>query len=51
VTGILPLVVAVCAMGLIFVHWLQLRKLRAHIKLPEVNTTVESLHVNSSRYF
>jgi hypothetical protein len=39
VTGILPLVVAVCAMGLIFVHWLQLRKLRAHIKLPEVNTT------------
>ena len=36
VTGILPLVIAVCALGLIFIHWLQLRKLRAHVKLPEV---------------
>ena len=36
ISGIIPIFVAVCALGLIFIHWLQLRNLRKHIKLPEV---------------
>jgi hypothetical protein len=44
VVGILPLVIAFCALALIFLHWLQLRKLRAHIKLPEVNLLNSSVH-------
>jgi hypothetical protein len=45
VVGILPLVIAFCALALIFLHWLQLRKLRAHIKLPEVNLLNISVHL------
>ncbi|XP_023344831.1 uncharacterized protein LOC111714049 isoform X2 [Eurytemora carolleeae] len=38
ISGIIPIFVAVCALGLIFIHWLQLRNLRKHIKLPEMSS-------------
>ena len=36
--GILPLLVALGALGLMLAQWLQLRKLRAHMDNPEMSS-------------